>query len=63
MFTPPFLRLRGFGHGKGRAFARSDSMLRTLKRRLSEPNLSVPSMVQSYLATLRFSKFTIIIDS
>ena len=55
-FTAPFLRLRGYCRGKNRAFARSDVMLRTLKRRLQEPGLSVAAMRRSFLANLRFSK-------
>ena len=60
-FTRPFLKLRGFCSGKGRAFSRSDGMLRSLKRRLQEPNLSIASVVRSYVSNLRFSKFLIIV--
>lgn len=58
-FTAPFLRLRGFCAGKGRAFARSDAMLRTLKRRVQEPGLTAMSRVRSFMGTLRFSKLKI----
>ena len=51
------MRLRGYCRGKNRAFARSDAMLRTLKRRLQEPDLSIAAMRRSFLANLRFSKY------
>ena len=54
------MRLRGYCRGKNRAFARSDAMLRTLKRRLQEPGLSVAAMRRSFLANLRFSKYVLV---
>ena len=55
-FTAPFIRLRGFGVGKNRAFSRSDGMMRTLKRRYYDRDLSNAVRIRSFLSTLRFSK-------